>query len=133
MESTFDVNVNYYDEEDFSYPSVDIKFQYNGFKIYWNILEACTKTTNYVDWLNEWVSIKDSLINGTKSGHVSGGGNSFWCCSASNKELDLEYSISGSGGDSTFSIRFPSEFILPLVDKLIHICECANKNEEVKI
>ena len=47
----------------------------------------------------------DNLING--KGSISGGGNSLWVLTYHNNRFNINYSISGCGGDSSIDVDLP--------------------------
>lgn len=118
------MHVEYHDS-DFSAPTIYVSFNLGLTTIEWCV----SINSNYnTDFLTRWKSIRDSLNTGWKSAEIRGGPNQDWSCVAIDFKLTLQYNVESQNGDMSFLINFTASEIIPLVDKLINIYDCACEN-----
>lgn len=112
---TIDKNVHKFYDELITYCliSINIKLD-NGINIIWNLTDISAYPSNH------WIKLLEEIKNptGSKIG-IRGGSNSNWNLYNTTDNVILLYIISGAGGDSDITIRFPIEKSIPMIEDII--------------
>jgi hypothetical protein len=99
--------------------SISVEILDDGTKFTWRFSDLLCY--NVMQWTDLLAMMKGEIDDTSKHASVGGGGNSYWQAKVVDSKFRLYYSISGSGGDSTFVIDLSLEVMIPAIEEIILI------------